>query len=155
MLIYKIKSMSDFELFHNHKLPPKYKSYSKNIDFCYKKIGDIKPGQGIIFFSQNQIEVFDFNKDRDQFQIVYVFVTPLISQPDYTMFDANQNYAIIASNDEALLVNMNPDIPEIDLDEQLKISEIKTVVVHENKIFLLTNKYRDILGYYVVELDTS
>lgn len=42
---------------------------------------------------------------------------------------------------------------EIDIDKKYDIYEIKTIIAYRDKFFVLANKHKRLLGYYLLEID--
>ena len=61
---------------------------------------------------------------------------------------------MVASKNDVLWLKCNRDSgKEIDIDEMFNISEIKCMKWHGDKFYILANKHKRILGYYLLEID--
>jgi hypothetical protein len=72
-------------------------------------------------------------------------------QPDYLVFNAKQDRAIIASTDDVLWVDIHAQ-SEADIDDIYNLGSIKSVLFVDNKFYVLANKFDKKLGYFLLEL---
>lgn len=75
-------------------------------------------------------------------------------QPDYFIFNETQEYGIVASDDDALWINLTTK-DEVDIDDIYNISSIRALEMYNKKFYVLANKYQNRLGYYLLELDVE
>lgn len=72
------------------------------------------------------------------------------------MFDSSQNIGIIASTNDALWVNIDMQ-EEVDIDDVYHVSAVNAVLYDDvsGMFFMLTNKYKRSLGYYLIAIDAQ
>ena len=44
---------------------------------------------------------------------------------------------------------------EVDIDNKFNLTDIKAILYHSSKFYVLANKYNSILGYYLLELEVD
>ena len=62
---------------------------------------------------------------------------------------------LIASFNDSIYVNMNRELEkrEVDIDEEFQISQIKCIIHNESSFYILANKARGKLGYFLIRMD--
>ena len=80
-----------------------------------------------------------------------MFDNYLNSQPIYCVFNTTQKVCLIGSFLDVLFLDM-PKKLELDIDNQYKIGDVRGVVYHGSKFYVLANKCNKMLGYYLLEI---
>ena len=111
-----------------------------------------KQEQEFIFIDSKSIYQYNFQVGKTT--ILYNFVNKLSEQPEYVIFDENQESAIIASPNDVLWVNISTQEEE-DIDQLYSIGQIKALINVGKKFYILANKYQRKLGYFLLELDSE
>jgi hypothetical protein len=63
---------------------------------------------------------------------------------------------VIASSKDALYFSMSSkDKYELDIDDTFDLAEIKCILYHKEKFYLLANKHNSKLGYFLLEFDSN
>ena len=70
------------------------------------------------------------------------------------MFNKTQTACIIGTPIDTLYIDVK-GLEEIDLDVVYGISDIKNVCFHDGFFYILANKRRGLLGYYLARLDCN
>lgn len=143
--VYKISKSLDIELISAINLPEQFRYVSKCFSF-HKSCQE----REILLFTRQCVYLYDYVCKSGK--KVFNFVNMLDLQPDYVTFNDSQEYGIIATNKDLLWVNlMTKD--EVDIDELFQISSVRAINVFEDKFYILANKFRKKLGYFLLELD--
>jgi hypothetical protein len=102
-------------------------------------------------FSRLEIVRFDYKKTKNQFTLVYKFDNELQDQPDFCSFNEKQNFAIIASDSDALWLKIGDKSTsrELDLDEVYMFADIKCVEYYQGKFYFLANRLNEVIGQYL------
>jgi hypothetical protein len=79
------------------------------------------------------------------------FKTPLNFQPDYFVMSDDEQFAIIATPDDAIYFNRLTST-EIDLDELHKIAMLKCMIYdgEARSFYILANKFEEKLGIFLI-----
>ena len=70
--------------------------------------------------------------------------------------DDTQKICIVASADDSVYVNLyiqNRNQREIDIDDEFEISAIKSIIFDSGSFFILSNKCREKLGYFLIRMN--
>jgi hypothetical protein len=94
-------------------------------------------------------DYLDESKDKGEF---YTFQNRLEYTPQLLSFSPDQNKCIVASNSEAIYVDIN-NFQEIDLDEMEELESIQNCTCDGKYFYLMANKKERKLGYYILRLD--
>jgi len=70
------------------------------------------------------------------------------------VLSADQNVGIVASTDDVIWFDML-NSREIDIDNVYQLGGIKSLLYYDHKFYVLANKYRRKLGYFLLELETG
>jgi len=105
-----------------------------------------------LLIDKSKIVRYNFIDEREKTS--YIFTNAIEKQPDYVVFDPSQQFAVIASIDDALWVDLK-NRNEIDIDEHFKLSDIKALMYSEGKFYCLANRHHRKLGYFLLELDVN
>ena len=125
----------------------------KDLSICSRQLEFNRKNQNEIFMTNNK-KIVIYNFYLDDLQQLYIFQNFLNSQPIYTVFNKNQNCAIICSFYDVLFINIRDDI-EIDIDDLYHISDIRSVINLKQKFYVLANKCDNLLGYHLIEIDEN
>ena len=60
--------------------------------------------------------------------------------------------AIIGSFLDVLYLDIEEE-HELDIDSQYGVADIKSIINHKRKFYILANKKNRLLGYYLIEID--
>jgi hypothetical protein len=77
----------------------------------------------------------------------------MLDQPDHIVFDDTQTYVLIASSNDTLWCCLSDKKQEIDIDSTFSLKEMKCLAYHDKKFYILANKSKKKLGYFLLELD--
>lgn len=144
IIIYEILSNSEFHEIKVKNLPEQFREYSKTFEF-FEKESDMC----LLLISRSNI--VKYNYITDKISTIYNFKNELADQPDYVVFDESQQYAIIASTTDVLWIGVH-EAPEneIDIDDMYLLADIKCLLMHDNKFYVLANKCNKKLGYFLL-----
>ena len=86
----------------------------------------------------------------------FKFINPLNKQPQFFELNFDQTICLVSTQKECLWINRKTKI-EKDMDEELKVKEIKEIKYDSelNSFFMLSNKYQQLLGFYVQKIDAD
>jgi hypothetical protein len=148
LFIYLINPQTNqWDLLYNNDLPEQFRYFSKSFHFANEF-----EEEEIIFLDVEKIMHYNF-KTRN-IHLLFKFKNPLGNQPDYTAFDENQEIGIVSSEDDVLWFNLRTQ-EEIDIDELYNLGDIKAILFHNDKFFVLANRFKSMLGYYLLEIDKN
>lgn len=72
------------------------------------------------------------------------------------MFDKTQKFAIVASANQALWIDLTANSrAEYNLDTRFNMRDFKCLMAYGDKFYLLANKLDDKLGYYLLEINSN
>tara|TARA_B110001450_G_C17648740_1_gene492378 strand:+ start:304 stop:693 length:390 start_codon:yes stop_codon:yes gene_type:complete len=97
-------------------------------------------------------EIVLYNYVQDYKTSIFEFSNELNRQPDFVEFNQEQNKALVSAVDDILFINMKTKL-EIDIDEKFSIRAIKACLFHEGQYFVLSNKFENKLGYFLLKFD--
>lgn len=98
----------------------------------------------------------NYKKKVIEFKVEYKFHNTLRQIPLMGCFSNNQRKFIVTSVQDTLFVDLDKEIltqREVDIDEQEKVAEIRSMCVKGDKFFVLANKKDKKLGFYMFSLD--
>lgn len=130
------------------------------MDFVFKDNPISKKADTILFAQKDK--VLKYNYKKKEIKIVHRFVTPLKKQPLFFRVNRsknvkdNQKIFMIASAEDSVYVNMqrkSKEDRELDIDSEFQISAIKSVIYDKGNFYILANKCRNRLGYYLIKMD--
>lgn len=76
----------------------------------------------------------------------------LLDPPNFGCFNEDQTICILTSINDIIWINLNT-LKEVDLDEQENIGDILNILGDEKYFYILANKRKDILGYYLLMIE--
>lgn len=142
--IFEIDQHLNFTEIKQYRFPERHRYLS--IMFEFKK----SEPENCIIFCNNKC-VLAFNYWTEMYRLMYRFKNQLWYQPDYMIFNDNQRYAIFATLDDVLWVDMRAK-EEKDIDQLFQLREIKGLQYFRGNFYILANKYKQVLGYYLLEI---
>lgn len=134
-----------WNLKHSKALPVQLRYISKHFEFG-------KNTNELLVTTQRKIMRYNYwqNTLRD----VYIFKDCLNSQPIHVVFDEDQKIAMVSSFYDIIYVNMEKGI-EIDIDEHYNLANIRRIVRGKDCFYVLANKYKNTLGFYLIQIDKN
>ena len=121
-------------------------------DVCKKFYFDHKKTDELLMVSNSK--VFKFNFKTHLLETIYDFHNDLKDQPEFFIFNEEQDTCVIASASDGLMIDIRQH-EEIDLDSFYSISDIKKVIGVKDKFYIMANKRFTKLGYYVLVIDIN
>ena len=91
-----------------------------------------------------------YNFITETIEYIHLLKNQIRGQPDYFAFDDQQRCLLLASTDDALLIETHSG-DEIDIDERYKIQFIRAIKFHNNNFYILANRFENRLGIYLIE----
>ena len=76
----------------------------------------------------------------------------LRDSPRFGVFNKDQTRGIVTSRKDMLFVDITND-KEVDIDEKEDISDVMNVVADDHYFYVLANKKKKIIGYYLFLID--
>ena len=73
-------------------------------------------------------------------------------QPEFFLFDDNQTSCILATNEDALYIDLKKK-KEVDIDNATSVSCIRTVYYYRQHFYILANKRNGIIGLYLSKIN--
>lgn len=108
----------------------------------------------LLFFTPFELFSLHYNDPNAKRKTKYRFKNHLNDKPHFGIFDLDQRKFIITSDEDALYVDMEQQ-QEIDLDEKEKISMIQNIVADRQTFYVLANRRKGKLGFYIFTIDMS
>ena len=70
------------------------------------------------------------------------------------IFNENQTSAVVSTFYDVLYLRFNDDY-ELDIDNEFKVTDIRSIIYSKDmkKFYLMANKRKSFLGYYLMEID--
>lgn len=104
----------------------------------------------------DQAKIVKYNYREEVETQIYAYEQALEDQPDYVVFDDTQKFAIVASANQALWIDLGAQSNgEYNLDTRFNMKDFKCLMAYGGKFYLLANKLDDKLGYYLLEINTN
>lgn len=120
--------------------------------YCKQLYFDIMDSGKLILVSGDKIVKFDFGRER--IEDFYDFQTDFDDQPEFFVFNKTQTTCIIGTPSDTLFIDLK-EKKEIDLDSLYGIGDIKNVYFYEGFFYILANKRKGLLGYYLARMDQN
>lgn len=70
------------------------------------------------------------------------------------VFDEEQKIAMVSSFYDIIYVNIEKGI-EIDIDDYYNLANIRRIVRGSNCFYVLANKFKNTLGFYLIQIDKN
>ena len=96
-------------------------------------------------------KIFRLNIQQETISTFYDFNIDFSEQPEFFIFNEDQTVCIIASEEDALMINIDTK-EEIDLDKNFGISLIEKVIFHNDDFFIMCNKRDGKFGFFLLRL---
>ena len=87
----------------------------------------------------------------EQSDILYDFANDFTEQPEFFVFNENQDVCIIASTIDTLMINLN-NYDEVDLDLIYGLKDIKKLIFDDGYFYILANKKDGMIGNFLLKL---
>jgi hypothetical protein len=84
-------------------------------------------------------------------ETLYDFANDFTEQPEFFVFNDNQDVCIIASTIDTLMINLN-NYDEVDLDLIYALQDIKKLIFDCGYFYILANKKEGMIGNFLLKL---
>lgn len=121
-------------------------------DTCEKFHFDCKDPGVLLLFSKTRLFMFYYNDQTKDLVDVKVYSEPLRGVPKFAVMNKTQRKFVIATDDDALLVDFDMDKlgKEIDVEGETQLSGIEAVLAGEKNFYIFANKHLGQLGYFLL-----
>ena len=145
LFIYEVNDIGDkYTLIKEIKLPEEFRYFSVAFEFDKS---DKESESTLVMIDTDKI--MKYNYMLEKLEVLFKFKNSLDSQPDFFEFNEEQTVAILASSNDALWIDIKNQ-SELDVDENFEIGDIKALLYDNGKFYLLANKFRRKLGYFLL-----
>ena len=97
-------------------------------------------------------QIITFNFISDKIDILYDFANDFTEQPEFFVFNENQDVCIIASTIDTLMINLN-NFDEIDLDLIYGLKDVKKLIFDDKYFYILANNKNGLMGNFLLKLE--
>lgn len=102
----------------------------------------------------NSDQIITFNFVTETKDILYDFANDFTEQPEFFVFNDDQDVCIIASTIDTLLINLN-NYDEVDLDLIYGLKDIKKLIFDDRYFYILANNKKGMIGNFLLKLEES
>ena len=119
---------------------------------CIQFYFNIKNNSELIFFGKDSIFKINLKKGKRMIpSVIHKIKNKFDTHPKFCQFNKSQDTCIIATNTDALHINLKTK-EEVDLDEDCAIGSIQNCSCDDVNFYLMANKKDKLLGYYFVRI---
>lgn len=108
----------------------------------------------LLFFTRSHLLSINYANDELETNIFYDFTYDFKENPDFGEFSGDQMSFMAVTDEECVMVNI-PAKKEFVFHEHQYITQIKAIVSHGDKFFLVANKKNGLLGFYLFSFQFS
>lgn len=113
----------------------------------------------LFFFTKSAVVKLNYKVPQQGFQQVYKIANEFDDVPQFGFFSTDQTKFIATSRKNVLFVDLNKDdsdkSKETDLDQQEGLSEIRALAVKDDNFYVLANKHKGKLGFYMIHFNLN
>jgi hypothetical protein len=96
----------------------------------------------------------DYSSFELKAEVLMDFKNTFTSQPMFFVQDHEQDFAIIATTSDALLIKLSNQL-EIDVDETYEIGDIRALLFQDDMFYVLASRYKGSIEISLLKIDKN
>lgn len=124
------------------------------MSFSFKKVRRDSAPNTLIFAKEDSL--IELNFETEEVKEIIRFMLPLDNQPEFFKMSDNQNYGVVANNEDCIFVDLKRHkLTDINDDGICKISSIKDIIFDEDgtDFYIMCNQHIEKIGLYLIRFN--